>query len=272
MIRLTIATSMLVVLLAAGNTAATYLPTIRGFSTSAPISTSEAGQHATSTSTSESAGTPGSPFGTATSTPSATEETASNQTSTPTVTSTSTGSNGAASTPTPTLTPTLTPTPLPSPYNVQAQSIVLQLDEVGDSFRLESSTPLTLSEQVLAWGGVQAYRTRFLNDAAQPSGPNSLESAAVVFRTVGGASNAFASEIAYTEKAENYTRITVPTYGNASAAFQETGAVNGQSIDTFYVFAYKGNIWAGILIKGPADVTELEDAEPYLQAMLAKLH
>jgi hypothetical protein len=148
---------------------------------------------------------------------------------------------------------------------------VLQLAELPPGFQLDSSETMVLSDEALAWGAVSGYQTRFLDPAAQPAGPNRVESAVVVFRTQGGAKNAFDAEIGYTEQAPDYTRLAVATYGNESAAFGAVGTLNGQSLDTFYLFAYQGNVWVGILIKGPSDGTDLEDAVPYLQQVLGKL-
>jgi hypothetical protein len=50
-----------------------------------------------------------------------------------------------------------------------------------------------------------------------------------------------------------------------------SGFENGQPIEIYYVIFYKGNVWGAILIKGATVTTEVEDAEPYVQAMLEKI-
>jgi hypothetical protein len=247
MIRLLMAAIIGLLIASAAASNATYLPTISGFTT---VTTDE-NQTPASTPTVTS-----------------TESTPANATatSTPTLTPTSTDSASTSNTPTP------TPTSLPSPYNVQAQDIVLQLGDMASEFHLESSEVLTLSTQAVTWGAVSAYRTRFSSDVAQPTVPTKVQSAVVVFRAESGAANAFAAEINYSQHVPGYTQIPVATHGNATEAYRATGTFNGQAVNTYYVFAYQGNVWAAILINGPADVTELADAESYLDIVLGKLH
>jgi hypothetical protein len=259
MIRLLIAAIIGLLIASAAASTATYLPTISGFTT---VTTDE---NQTPPSTPTVTSTEGTPTN-ATATSAAT----STPTPTPTLTPTSTDSAGKSNTPTPTSTPTSTS--VPSPYNVQAQDIALQLADMASEFHLDSSEVLTLSTQAVSWGAVSAYRTRFLSDAAQPSGPTKVQSAVVVFRDKSGAGNAFAAEIVYSQHVPGYTQIPVSTHGDASEAFRATGTLNGQPANTYYVFAYQGNVWAAILINGPADVTELADAESYVDIVLGKLH
>jgi hypothetical protein len=170
-----------------------------------------------------------------------------------------------------TSTPTLTPIPEPSPYNVQAQAVVLQQEDMPPGFQLTNSEAISITGDAKAWGGVSAHRTYFSNEAARPFGPTKVEAGVVVFQTSAGANQAFDAEIDFTEQASSYTRISAPTYGDASAAFVASGTVEGQLVETFYIFVYLGNVWAGVRIEGLAGVTELEDSGPYIQIMLEKL-
>jgi hypothetical protein len=160
---------------------------------------------------------------------------------------------------------------VPSPYNVQAQEVVLQAEDMSSEFQLDKSEAMTFSDEVRSWGAVSAYQTQFSNQPAQPSALSKVESAAVVFLTVAGANQAYDAEVDYKEQEGIYTRITAPAYGDESAAFQANGSLNGQPIEQYYLFFYKGNVWVAIRIEGAADLTELADAEPYIQKVLEKI-
>jgi hypothetical protein len=248
MIRLLVIAIAALLTLTAAEQENTYLPAVKDAGTLNPTATSESNPEGT--------GTPATPINTGS--------------ATPTVTPTGTGSTGGTNTPTPTSTPTATV--VPSPYNTQAQAIVLQPEDMPAGFQLDSSEPMTLSNEAVALGAVTAHQTQYSNSAPNPTGPTRVESATIVFRTTQGASQAFAAEINYVEQVSGYERISeVTPFGDATAAFSATGTLNGQSVDIFKLFCYKGNVWLGVLISGPPAVTDLADAEPFIQTMLDKL-
>jgi hypothetical protein len=138
-------------------------------------------------------------------------------------------------------------------------------------FQLDESTAEIITAEHVARGIVTAHETKFSNATTPPTNPNRVEAAVIVFRNEEAASNAFVQEIAYTEMAPGYVRLPDPAYGQAAAAFGATGVLEGETVETYYVFSYQGNVLVVVLIKGPAGVTEVEDAGPYIQRMLDKL-
>ena len=192
-------------------------------------------------------------------------------TSTPSVSSTPVSATpGAtqAATPTPTPTPTAS---VPSPYNVQAQDIVLQLEDMPPGFQLDKSEPLQISDEMAAWGCINGHVTWFSNEAERDSGPTMVQSISCVFENEADANLAYSNTIAHTEHELGYTRIPISSYGDESTALVATSTINGQEGETYYVFFYQGNVWAALLVQGLAHVTEVEDATPYVQRILDKL-
>jgi hypothetical protein len=175
-------------------------------------------------------------------------------------------SNTPAATPTPTRTASV-----PTPYNVQAQDIVLQLEEMPSGFQLDKSEALQLSDEMVAWGGVSGHVTWFSNEAERDSGPTIVQNSSYVFENEAGANLAHSSTIEYAEHELGYTRVSIPSYGDGSVALVAVSTDEGQEWETYYVFFYKGNVWAALLIQGLAHVTEVEDAMPYVQRILDKL-
>jgi hypothetical protein len=258
--KLLIATIVALILLSASMQEAVYLPTIILGPTAIPTSTLIPGQQATNTPTFTTV-----PGQQGTNTPTSTAIPGQQATATSTNTPTTQVGNQTA---TSTATPTQTSTPaVPSPYNVQAKDIVLQTSDIPEGSQMDDSEALTLTDEAIAWGGVNGHVTHLSNQAEHLL----MESKVLVFETKVGASQAIAYAVDVFEQDPSYTRVSIPTYGDESAAFVSTRTMKGQLVETYYMTSYLGNVWTGLLIEGPAEKIDVEDATSYTQRMLEKL-
>jgi hypothetical protein len=148
----------------------------------------------------------------------------------------------------------------PTPYNLSAQQIVLQLDDMPPGYALdeEESGSVDLSDALLQMGAVEGYEVTYTNFDLFFTGTPLVYNLAVVFRTTGGARSHIQLVRQNIENDPDATFISCPTFGDETVA----GKIVAQD-DPYVAYAIafrKGNLTSSIGTGGFLGIAKFDDA------------